>query len=123
MDKQQIKQRIAKLKKLINYHRYLYHVLDKQEMSDASLDSLKHELNQLEQQYPDLISLDSPTQRIGGQALDKFKKIKHQKRMLSLNDVFSNEDIKAWCCDLTRLQIRSNIAIRNFFGLIRFLFG
>ena len=96
MDKQQIKQRIAKLKKLINYHRYLYHVLDKQEMSDASLDSLKHELNQLEQQYPDLISLDSPTQRIGGQALDKFKKIKHQKRMLSLNDVFSNEDLKAW---------------------------
>ena len=96
MDKQQIKQRIAKLKKLINYHRYLYHVLDKQEMSDASLDSLKHELNQLEQQYPDLISLDSPTQRIGGQALDKFKKVKHQKRMLSLNDVFSDEDLKAW---------------------------
>jgi len=98
MDKAKAKanQRIAKLKKVINHHRYLYHVLDKQEMSDASLDSLKNELNQLEQQYPDLISLDSPTQRIGGHALDKFKKVEHQKRMLSLNDVFSNEDFKAW---------------------------
>ncbi|MBL7053530.1 MAG: hypothetical protein ISS02_02650, partial [Candidatus Portnoybacteria bacterium] len=56
MNKQQVKQRIVKLKKVINHHRYLYHVLDKQEMSDASLDSLKNELSQLEQQYPDLIS-------------------------------------------------------------------
>jgi len=96
MNKQKAKKRIAKLKKVINHHRYLYHVLDKQEMSDAVLDSLKHELSKLEQQYSDLIALDSPTQRIGGQALDKFKKVKHHKRMLSLNDAFSNEDLEAW---------------------------
>jgi len=96
MDKQQTKQRIAKLKKVINHHRYLYHVLDKIEISDAVLDSLKHELNQLEQQYPDLITLDSPTQRVGGQALDKFEKVEHQKRMLSLNDAFSKEELKSW---------------------------
>ncbi|MFH1938253.1 MAG: NAD-dependent DNA ligase LigA [Patescibacteria group bacterium] len=101
--KAKTKQRIAKLKKVINHHRYLYHVLDKPEISDASLDSLKHELNQLEQQYPDLITLDSPTQRVGGQALDKFKKVEHQKRMLSLTDAFFDEDLKAWQERIQRL--------------------
>ena len=92
----QAKKRIAKLREEINYHRYLYHVLDKQEISDAALDSLKHELYQLEQQYPDLITPDSPTQRVGGKALAKFKKIKHEVPMLSIEDVFSFEELQAW---------------------------
>lgn len=96
MNKQEAKVRIAKLKKEINHHRYLYHVLDKQEISDAALDSLKHELDKLEKQWPELITPDSPSQRVSGKALDKFKKVPHSVPMLSLNDAFSFEEIKEW---------------------------
>jgi len=65
------KKRIESLKKTINHHRYLYHVLDKQEISDAAWDSLKHELYNLEQKYPEFITPDSPTQRVGGNPLKK----------------------------------------------------
>lgn len=96
MNKQQAKERIEKLKKEIEHHRYLYHVLDKQEISEAALDGLKHELYQLEQQYPDLITLDSPTQRVGGAPLAQFKKVKHSQAILSLEDVFSFEELQEW---------------------------
>ncbi len=96
MDKKQAKERIEHLKKTIDHHRYLYHVLDRQEISDAALDSLKKELFDLEQQYPDLITFDSPTQRVGGKPLEKFKKIHHEKPMISFNDAFSEEDMKDW---------------------------
>ncbi|MBI4692296.1 MAG: NAD-dependent DNA ligase LigA [Candidatus Terrybacteria bacterium] len=90
----QAKERIEKLKKTINHHRYLYHVLDKQEISDAALDSLKHELYQLEQQFPQFITPDSPTQRVGGKPLDKFIKVRHKVRQWSFEDAFSEEEIK-----------------------------
>ena len=77
MDKNEAQNRVQKLKKLIQKHRYLYHVLDKQEISDAALDSLKKELFDLEQKFPELVTSDSPTQRVGGKPLDKFKKTKH----------------------------------------------
>lgn len=96
MNKKRAENRIGKLREEINRHRYLYHVLDKQEISDAVLDSLKHELVLLENEFPDLITPDSPTQRVGGKALDKFEKIRHSNPMLSLNDVFSFEEIKEW---------------------------
>ena len=103
MDKNLSRQRIDKLKKLINHHRYLYHVLDKQEISDEALDSLKKELFDLEQKYPDLITPDSPTQRVGGQPLKKFKKVKHSEKMLSFNDAFSKEDIYDWQDRISKL--------------------
>src|SRR3989338_4437118 len=96
MDKKAIKERIDKLKETINRYRYSYHVLDKSEISDAALDSLKKELFDLEQQYPDLITSDSPTQRIGGVPLKEFKKLRHETRMISLNDAFSEEDLRDW---------------------------
>ena len=96
MDKKEAEQRIEKLRKTINHHRYLYHVLDKQEISDSALDSLKKELFDLEQQFPDLITADSPTQRVGGEPLKEFKKIKHSQRMISFNDAFSKEDMEDW---------------------------
>ncbi len=96
MTKQEAKNRIEKLRKVINYHRYLYHVLDKQEISDAALDSLKHELKQLEDKYPEFITPDSPTQRVGGKPLDKFKKVEHKNIMLSLEDVFSEQELEKW---------------------------
>ena len=103
MSKRQTHQRIKKLKKVINYHRFLYHVLDKQEISDAALDSLKHELYKLEQQEPEFITPDSPSQRIAGKPLKGFKKIEHKIPMLSMEDVFSSEELKEWEDYLKRL--------------------
>jgi len=104
MDKQQAKKRIKKLRDEINHHRYLYHVLDKTEISDAALDSLKNELAKLEQEYPELITPDSPTQRIGGKPLDKFNKVHHSAPMMSLFDAFSREDMEDWEKRLDKLM-------------------
>jgi DNA ligase (NAD+) len=103
MDKTETKKRIEKLRETINRHRYLYHVLDKQEISDSALDSLKKELFDLEQEFPDLITPDSPTQRIGGKALKEFKKIRHKQRMLSFNDAFSKDDMQDWLERISKL--------------------
>jgi len=104
LTKAEAKKRIEKLKTVISYHRYLYHVLNKQEISDAVLDSLKHELYKLEQKFPEFITSDSPTQRVGGKALEKFKKVKHLIPMLSIEDVFSEKELQDWRDYLKRLQ-------------------
>ncbi|TSC78667.1 MAG: DNA ligase (NAD+) [Parcubacteria group bacterium Gr01-1014_33] len=96
MDYREAKKRAAKLRKEIDRHRYLYHVLDRQEISDAALDSLKHELVELEKKFPDLITPDSPTQRVSGTPLPGFKKVRHALPMLSLNDAFSEDEIAEW---------------------------
>ncbi|MEI7452076.1 MAG: NAD-dependent DNA ligase LigA [Candidatus Falkowbacteria bacterium] len=96
MTKSEAQNRIEKLRLEIDKHRYNYHVLDKETMSEAALDSLKLELFRLEQEYPDLITPDSPTQRVGGAPLDKFVKVEHSKRMLSLFDAFSEQDMRDW---------------------------
>ena len=96
MQKQEAKQRIEKLREAINYHRYLYHVEDRQEVSEGVLDSLKKELFDLEQEYPEFITPDSPTQRIGGKPLEKFSKVRHAEPMLSFNDAFSEQDMTDW---------------------------
>lgn len=95
------KKRAAKLRKIIDRNRYYYHVLDKPLVPDAVDDSLKHELFELEQKYPELITPDSPTQRVGGEALPEFKKVRHSKPVLSLEDAFTSEEMKDW---QTRLQ-------------------
>lgn len=107
MDKKEAKIRIEKLKEVINRHRYLYHVLDRQEISDAALDSLKKELFDLERQYPELLTSDSPTQRIGGKPLKEFKKFKHLEPMLSFNDAFNEQDIKDWEDRFQKLDSRA----------------
>src|SRR3989344_2135450 len=102
MEKFPAKKRIEKLRRVINHHRYLYHVLDKQEISESALDSLKKELFDLEQQFPELITQDSPTQRVGGKPLKEFNKVTHKDmggedlEMRSLNDAFSEKDIVDW---------------------------
>ncbi|MDD4761529.1 MAG: NAD-dependent DNA ligase LigA [Candidatus Pacebacteria bacterium] len=96
MDKKEIKKRIDRLKKLIEKHRDLYHTYDRSEISDAAFDTLKNELEELENKYPDLITPDSPTQKVGGRPLKKFGKIVHKNPMLSLNDAFSEEEMKKW---------------------------
>ncbi len=99
----QPKERIAQLRELINEYRYQYHVLNSSTMSEAAADSLKHELSQLEAEYPDLVTPDSPTQRVAGVALDKFKKVTHQVPMISLNDVFNREEVEAWVQRMDKL--------------------
>ena len=111
MTKKEAKDRVEKLKKLINYHRHLYHVLDKQEISDDALDSLKKELFDLEQKYPEFITSDSPTQRIGGKPLEKFEKVKHLYPMLSFNDAFSEKDIKDWLARISKLLTSEEIKL------------
>lgn len=96
MNKEDAIKRILKLRELINDYRYHYHVLDQSTMSEAAADSLKHELSQLEVTYPDLITPDSPTQRVAGRPLDKFTKVEHVQRMISLADVFSESEIREW---------------------------
>lgn len=96
MTKADAKVRIAKLRDAINEYRYQYHVLDSLEISEAALDALKHELKMLEDEYPDLITSDSPTQRVAGTALDKFSKITHKSPMLSIEDVFSFDELREW---------------------------
>src|SRR4051812_49048262 len=96
MNKSQAAERITKLRGLINDYRYHYHVLDESIMSEAAADSLKHELTQLETEFPDLIRPDSPTQRVAGAPLPGFIQVEHSSRMLSLNDVFDEDELRAW---------------------------
>lgn len=96
MTKAEAKQRIQKLRDLITSYRYHYHVLDESIMSEAAADSLKHELSELEAQYPEFVTPDSPTQRVAGTPLPGFTQVRHQVRMISLNDVFDEDEVQAW---------------------------
>lgn len=87
-------ERLALLKKAIEKHRYNYHVLDKQDISDEALDSLKRELVDIETEYPSLITPDSPSQRVAGAPLPEFKKVPHKVAQWSFNDAFSEDDVR-----------------------------
>lgn len=100
--------RLAKLRAAIDQYRYDVHVLDQPSISEAALDSLKHELTLIEERYPALITPESPSQRVAGQPLPGFTKIRHQHRMLSLADVFSFEELKAWDGRWRKLRRTSN---------------
>jgi DNA ligase (NAD+) len=103
MTKPQAEKRIIKLRQLIDDYRYHYHVLDESIMSEAAADSLKHELSQLETDYPQLITPDSPTQRVAGAPLPGFTQVEHSSRVLSLNDVFNEDELIAWKDRISRL--------------------
>jgi DNA ligase (NAD+) len=94
MNKSDAQKRLQKLVKQLAETDYAYYVLDKPVMSDAARDSLKDEIEDIEIQYPDLITPDSPTQRIGGKALGKFKKVEHGVPKYSLDDVFSFDEVR-----------------------------
>ena len=101
MNKLEAKTRIEKLKTEINRYRYAYHALNQSLISEDALDSLKKELFDLEMQFPEFVTPDSPTQRVAGKPLDEFQKVTHVAQMISLNDTFSEEEASAW---LTRLE-------------------
>lgn len=103
--------RVQKLRKLINEYRYEYHVHDNSIMSEAAADSLKHELTQLEEQYPDLVTPDSPTQRVAGAPLKKFVRVEHSQPMLSLNDVFNEKEVETWLTRISKLRKVSELFV------------
>lgn len=111
MNKDEARKRVEKLRESIDRYRYEYHVLDTQTLSDAALDSLKHELYKLEQEFPELITPDSPTQRVGGKALAKFKKVTHARPMLSMEDVFTPEEFGEWFERVKKLSGHDEIAL------------
>lgn len=96
MNKPQAEKRLAELRQLMATYAYEYYVLDEPSVSDAIYDGLMRELKDLEAAYPDLVTADSPTQRVGAAPLSEFKKVEHSIRMISLNDVFSREEVEAW---------------------------
>ena len=90
------KARADEIKSLLNRYSYEYYTLDKPSVSDAVYDSLMDELKSIEAECPELITIDSPTQRVGNKLLDGFQKVKHERRMVSLNDVFNKSEVEAW---------------------------
>ncbi|MFH1226195.1 MAG: NAD-dependent DNA ligase LigA, partial [bacterium] len=96
MNKNEAQKRAGKLRKIIERYAYAYHVLDAPEVTDAVFDSLKNELEELERKFPELVTSDSPTQRVSGQPLAKFEKVTHATPMLSLFDAFSEEELHDW---------------------------
>ncbi|MGH7233995.1 MAG: NAD-dependent DNA ligase LigA, partial [Candidatus Saccharimonadales bacterium] len=116
MNLSQARERVTKLRDLINDYRYHYHVLNESILSDAAADSLKHELAQLEERFPELITPDSPTQRVAGAVAPGFSEVRHQTRMLSLNDVFSKDEVEAW---VARIEKADPSVQPDFFGDIK----
>lgn len=96
MTKSEAEARALELKNLLASYSFEYYVLDEPSVSDAIYDGLIRELKGIEADYPELITPDSPTQRVGGQPLAKFEKVRHSSRMISLNDVFSREEVEKW---------------------------
>jgi DNA ligase (NAD+) len=100
---EEVKAKIEKLREEINHHNYLYYVLDQPEISDAEYDNLMHALRDLENQYPELITPDSPTQRVGAAPVEALGIVVHRIPMLSLADVGNDEELDAWYRRVTRL--------------------
>jgi DNA ligase (NAD+) len=94
--KREAEDRVAKLRDEIEEHRYAYYALDNPKLTDAAYDSLVQELVGLETEFPELVTPDSPTQRVGAKPLDRFESVAHDRPMLSLNDVFTQDEVAAW---------------------------
>ena len=87
---------IEALRDKIRHHEYLYYVIDRPEISDFEFDQLMQQLQQLEAEHPNLITSDSPTQRVGGKPREGFVKVRHSSPMLSLDNTYSEEELRAW---------------------------
>lgn len=109
MNLNEAKQRIEKLRETINHHNYLYYVQDAPEIEDTAYDSLLEELRRLEEEFPELKTPDSPTQRVGGEPLEKFAKVRHEVPQWSFNDAFSPDDMR----DFDK-RVKNFLARRSF---------
>ena len=91
-----VEARVEDLRERIRHHEYCYYVLDAPEISDAAFDALMRELKALEAEHPELVTADSPTQRVGGKAEGSFAKVAHSRPMLSIDNVNSEEELREW---------------------------
>src|SRR5277367_6521174 len=91
-----VKREIEKLREKLRYHEYRYYVLDEPEISDAAYDKLMQKLHALEASYPELVTPDSPTVRVGGTPREGFQTVRHARAMLSLDNAFSYDALREW---------------------------
>ncbi len=105
MNHEQAKLRLEKLKVLIDEYRHEYHVNNNSTMSEAAADGLKRELSQIENEFPDLITADSPSQRVAGEPLPQFESVEHSQRMLSLADVFDRQEVENWLGRIKKINV------------------
>ena len=110
IDIDRVAARIGELRQKIEYHNYLYYVKDDPEISDSEYDRMFRELSELERAHPELASPDSPTQRVGAEPLERFKKVEHRAPMLSLANAFSDEELRAFNARVSKLLDRDEIA-------------
>jgi DNA ligase (NAD+) len=103
------KKKIESLREKIRHHEYLYYVLDQPEMSDAEFDKLMRELKDIEAEHPDLMTADSPTQRVGGKPREGFVKVRHSSPMLSLDNTYSEDELRGWDRRVHELSGRSDV--------------
>jgi len=103
MNKNQANKRLNILKEVVEHHRYLYYVHDRPEISDEEYDALEREINNIEKEFPDLITSDSPTQRVGGQPAEGFKKVPHKIEQWSFNDAFKEDDMREFDARIKRM--------------------
>ena len=110
-DAQTAKNRVEELRSEINYHDYRYHVLDSPEVSDAEYDQLMRELRALEGHFPELITPDSPTQRVSGQPIEAYGVVEHRQQMLSLANAFDEGEFRAWYRRVVNASERNDLAL------------
>jgi DNA ligase (NAD+) len=103
MNQESPAERAERLRELIRHHNYRYYTLDDPEVSDAEYDALYRELQQIEQDHPDLVTPDSPTRRVGAEPRDEFSKVRHPHPMTSLSDAFSRDEVVEWLQRARRL--------------------
>ncbi len=116
-NKEELKKRVEKLQNEIDRLRKAYHTSDDPSVEDAVFDSLTRELKSIFKEYPDLDNPNSPLYRVGGEVLDKFKKVEHRVRMLSINDIFSEEELLEWEERLNKLLPNTKF---NYFCEVKF---
>ena len=119
LSRPEAKKRVEKLRKEIRRHDYLYYVLDRPEISDAAYDSLKRELVELEKRFPEFITSDSPTRRVGGVPLEGFKKVKHKTPMFTLQDAMDEKELRDWETRIKRLLSPAEIKKLDYFAELK----
>ena len=112
MSDERLLQELSELRQKLNYHSYLYNTLDQPEISDLEYDQLFNRLKVIEGEHPELITPDSPTQKVGNQISEKFQKVNHPATILSLANGFGTQDALAWCERILKLD--SRVALADF---------
>jgi DNA ligase (NAD+) len=111
VSKAEAEKRISELRRELNHHNYLYYVLDQPEISDAEYDRMLRELMELEARYPQLVTADSPTQRVGGAPAAGFQTVAHRVPLLSLNNAFSEQELRDFNQRIMRASERTNVTL------------